>query len=213
LSQQTHVGSGGARDELDESAGFRAGAPDAVSAEGDLGQPPIIRARRSTVGFLAPQTLERVSQVDSKNVQEVTASQLAIINNYYANVLSQARQSFVSALAAAAVGLAFFVAAVAFIVATDASRVSTISVISGALVEVIAGINFYLYGKAAAQLAAFHPSLERTFRFTLANSLIENLEGPLKQTVRAELVRVIAQQGSLEGTDHPSPAPAPSDSA
>jgi hypothetical protein len=59
-------------------------------------------------------------------------------------------------------------------------------------VEVIAGINLYLYNKTTAQLAEFHQRLERTQRFLLANSIAESLENEQKQETRASLVRTIA---------------------
>ena len=71
-------------------------------------------------------------------------------------------------------------------------RISNVSLISGALVEVVAGINFYLYSRASNQLSCFHTRLDVTQRFLLANSLCENLEGELKNETRADLVRLIA---------------------
>ena len=46
------------------------------------------------------------------NIQQVAASQLALTNLYYENVLSQAKRSFNAATVAAAAGLVFFLAAI-----------------------------------------------------------------------------------------------------
>jgi hypothetical protein len=134
----------------------------------------------------------RVADADPKDVQQVAAAQTDIINNYYVAALQQARQSFAAALIATCVGLLFFFAAVAFLLATDKGLLGALSVISGALVEVIAGINFYLYGRASDQLAAFHVILDRTQRFLLANSLCESLGDPTKDEVRAKLINRVA---------------------
>lgn len=67
------------------------------------------------------------------------------------------------------------------------------SVISGALVQVIAGINFYLYGRTQSQASEFLNRLDQTQRFWLANSVCEGLEGDSKQKARSELVSAIAQ--------------------
>lgn len=137
-------------------------------------------------------TFANVAQADPSNVQQVAASQLELINNYYSTILDQARQSFRWAIIAAGVGLLFFISAVGFLLVTQKSDLSSISVISGALIEVIAGINFYLYGRTIAQLDLFHGRLERTQRFLLANSVCEKLKGEAQQSARAELVRVIS---------------------
>jgi len=138
------------------------------------------------------QSSARLAKADPGDVQEVASAQLQIINDYYVSVLAQARQSFRAALAAAGIGLVFFLGAVIFLLASGDSLVGTISVISGALVEVIAGINFYLYGRAASQLAAFHVALDRIQRFVFANSLCEHLGDPVKDQARAKLIETIA---------------------
>ncbi len=71
-------------------------------------------------------------------------------------------------------------------------NVAVVSLISGALIEVISGINFYLYGKTSVQLADFQTRLDVTQRFLLANSMCESLEGDYKQKARSELIRTIA---------------------
>jgi hypothetical protein len=136
-------------------------------------------------------SVERISRADPANVQEIAASQIQLLGNYYDLVLGQARRSFRWALIAAGVGLAFFLGAVAFLVLRY-QDISKISIISGALIEVISAINFYLYGRTSAQLAEFHTRLGSTQRFLLANSLAESLEGEHKQRAREELIRRIA---------------------
>ena len=133
-----------------------------------------------------------VARADPSNIQQVAATQLELINTYYTTILEQAVQSFRWAMIAAGIGLAFFIFAVAFMLVSQQSSLPTLSVISGALVEVISGINFYLYGKALAQLELFHVRLERTQRFLLSNSVCEQLKGAEQQAARVELVRTIS---------------------
>ena len=155
--------------------------------------------------------INEVAKSDPANIQQVAASQLDLINSYYASVLSQAQQSFRAALGAGVAGLVFFVAAVSFELLRQPTNVATISVISGAIVEVIAAINFYLYGRAASQLAAFHVRLDQTQRYLIANSVCENLQGEIKHATRADLVRVIAGTPTLPSK--PAKAKAKDDSA
>jgi len=111
---------------------------------------------------------------------------------YHDLVLEQARRSFRWALVSAIFGFLFFIAAVIFLLLQQPQNIATVSLISGALVEVISTINFYLYGKASTQLSDFQIRLDVTQRFLLANSVCEGLEGETKLNSRADLVRAIA---------------------
>lgn len=145
--------------------------------------------------IIAQQSLEpiqRLSQTDPSQVQEIVASQIQLLNVYYEVVLDQARKSFRWALIAAGVGSAFFLAAVSFLLLRQSQDIAFISLISGALIEVISCINFFLYGKTSAQLAEFQTRLDKTQRFLLANSVCEGLGEEFKQQARSELVRAIA---------------------
>jgi len=125
--------------------------------------------------------------------------------HYYQAVRIQAQRSFQAALAAAAVGTVFFIAA-AGLVMNGASDRATISLIAGTLIQVISGINFYLYGKAARQFSLFHVCLERMNRFLVANSICANLDqGDKRDELRAELVKIVAEAPMLtvDGTPEP----------
>lgn len=135
--------------------------------------------------------IDSVARADPSNIQEVAASQLEISNNYYKSVLRQAQQSFRSAIVAAGVGLAFFIAALGIGLAQQTLDVAIISAISGGIVEVISGLNFWLFGRTATQLDLFHVRLEQTQRFVLANSVCENLSTEARDATRSELVRLI----------------------
>jgi hypothetical protein len=142
--------------------------------------------------------VDRLSLAKPNDVVSIAVAEIKILQKYYAEVLEQARSSFKWALVAAGIGLLFFLASVAFILFNQQQSVATISLISGALIEVISAINFYLYGKTSAQLANFRNSLDLTQRFLLANSICEALEGEFKNRARAELVKVIAGVNSVE---------------
>jgi hypothetical protein len=154
--------------------------------------------------------IDRVSKSDLNNLPEIAASQLEIINSYYQGVLAQAQRSFLWALIAAGVGLGFFIGSVVFLITQQSNNLSAVSLISGALIEVISAINFYLYAKASSQLAAFHVALERTQRMLMANSICELIEGDLKQSTRADLVRRVA---GLPVASLPAEVPQPTERA
>jgi hypothetical protein len=136
--------------------------------------------------------VNRLSQAKLDNVLEVAASQLDLIRSYYSLALYQARRSFRWALVAAGVGLAFFLASIIVLLFQHPSEVAVASIISGALVEVISGINFYLYNKTSAQLADFLTRLDLTQRYLLSNSICESLDGDFKQKARLRVIGIIA---------------------
>ena len=151
-------------------------------------QRPVVKNIRLRTGpgsgqeIVAPTAIDSVARADPSNIQEVAASQLEISNNYYKSVLRQAQQSFRSAIVAAGVGLAFFIAALGIGLAQQRLDVAIISAVSGGIVEVISGLNFWLFGRTATQLDLFHVRLEQTQRFVLAIAsvriLVEKHEMP-----------------------------------
>jgi hypothetical protein len=140
------------------------------------------------------QVLGRLSATPPSNIQDIAASQTALLINYYNLGLDQARRSFNWALTAAVVGFVFFSLSLFFAIDTDFQNASIISLISGALLEIISGINFYLYGKSTSQLAGFQDYLDRTQNILLANSICESLPSTYKNKTRAELVKIVASK-------------------
>ncbi len=137
------------------------------------------------------QAVRQVAKADPNNIQEVAASQLAIINSYYQSGLQQSQRSFFWSLVWGGVGLAFLIAAVMILLFRQPTEVAWSSGVAAAFMEVFAGTYLYLYKHASDQLAAFRVSLESTQRLLLANSMCEKLEGDVEQQTRAELIRLM----------------------
>jgi TRADD-N domain-containing protein len=107
-----------------------------------------------------------------------------LIIRYYEDVQHQAKQSFDSAKSVARTGFLVLIATLAYTLLIDAANrfylhgsaltqqplraVIGIGTVSGALIEFIAGINFWLYARASRQFGAFHICLERTHRYLVA---------------------------------------------
>lgn len=153
-----------------------------------LGLSPAQPAQPAQPGLNIEQAVDRLETADQGDPVQVAGSQVMLISNFYNIVLDQARRSFRGALAASIVGLLFFLGAVAFVLHEKGSNAAIVSVISGAIVELLAGVNFYLYAKTTDQLSVFHARLDVTQRFLLANSFCESLEGECKQKTRSELI-------------------------
>ena len=135
---------------------------------------------------------EEISATPVDDVQGIAAAQLTILNSYYSEGLIQAKTSFWGATITSSIGFVFFLTAVIFVLNKQPKDRTLIPLISGTVIEVVAGINFYLYGQATKQLASFQHRLDQTQRFLLANSICESLEGDSKQTARVELVKTVS---------------------
>jgi hypothetical protein len=124
---------------------------------------------------------------------------LTISNAYYENVLLQARRSFTSAIAAAVAGLTFFMVGVVIAVVYKVQAAAVVSTLSGAIVETIAGLNFWLYARTSQQLESFHRRLERMQRYLVANSVGEGLRGKARDAALSDLMKMIATGRDLDG--------------
>lgn len=141
----------------------------------------------------AEKALERLVDIKKDDVKGTAASQIELLSRFYDLALSQAQRSFRWALAAAVVGLVFFMVAILFSLTLGAgSDTAIVTLIGGAMIEFISAINFYLYNKTLSQLTLFQGRLETTQRFLLANSLTESLSDEYRDKVRAKLIIQLA---------------------
>jgi hypothetical protein len=83
--------------------------------------------------------VERLLRASPGDVREIAALQIELLNSYYESALNQARWSFRWALIAAVVGLVFFLVSVGFMLAQQPQSLALIGMLSGALIEFIAG--------------------------------------------------------------------------
>lgn len=136
------------------------------------------------------QALRRLLDADS--VRDVAASQIELLSRFYGMSLDQADRSFFWALIASIIGFVLFIVAIglAFTRYSDAVMVSALA---GAMVQFIAGVNFFLYSKTLSLLSLFQSRLEATQRFLLANSLCESLENErVREYTRSRLIGTLA---------------------
>lgn len=123
---------------------------------------------------------ERLANVEPGDTRELAALLFKMNLRYYSDVLNQAKQSFLFALIAAVIGVGFFIVAAFFSMHNSGAIERWVSLVAGALVQVISGTCFYLYAKASSQFWTFHICLDRSNRFVLANTLCEKLNPPVK---------------------------------
>ena len=139
----------------------------------------------------AVEAIKRLGQADTKNVQEIAASQLDLLTAYYRSALGQSDRSFNWALIGSAVGLLLFAVAFGFAVLNG---LTLATVLPGTVFEALAGIVFLLYGKTSSQLSAFRSGLEVLQRHLLANSICESLStAEERDKARAALIAEISR--------------------
>jgi hypothetical protein len=148
--------------------------------------------------FWANSLIKRVESADPANVQQMAASQLEILTAYYQVALAQSRRSFWWALGISGLGSLFFFAAVAYSLKTEVTLSAVVPLLAGAIVQVVAGIVFWLYGKTTSQLSDFSKSLEMLQRYVLANSICEHIGDKGEQDkARAALVQEISRPQTI----------------
>jgi hypothetical protein len=128
--------------------------------------------------------------IDSDKMGEIVAKHERLILQYYRDVQKQANDSFDTARMAAKIGFCVLIVTLVYTLTMDGlirfdklqpgSRnfmtVAITGAVSGALIEFIAGIAFWLYSRGARQFGAFHICLERTHRYLLAFKITEKME-------------------------------------
>src|SRR5262249_35063651 len=159
--------------------------------------------------------------VDQPGVGQTAATVQRLIMRYYNNVRRQAIDSFVSAKRVALFGFVLLIVTVLYVVSIDflshlklawfaqpekeGMNVGAIGLISGAVVEAIAGTQFVLYSRAARQFGAFHICLERTHRYLLAYKMAEQIQNDKDHTLE-KIVCIMANapmitRADIEGVD------------
>jgi len=138
-----------------------------------------------------------------------------LIVRYYDDVQDQAMSSFKAATIVAWIGFGVLIATLVYVLTFDALNrfhfhglsadpksltVEGVGVISGILIETIAGINFWLYARASRQFGAFHICLERTHRYILAHKISSEIRENRDQTVR-DLVCIMANAPMITRQD------------
>ena len=153
--------------------------------------------------------------VDDGTVGETVAKHERLILTYYKDVQNQAKQSFDSAKKVAQIGFWVLIATLGYLLLFDAlnrihirgftidqgsKTVVSMGLVSGALIEFIAGVNFWLYASAAKHFSAFHICLERTHRYLFAYKMAEEIGTEKDDTLR-RLVCIMANAPMITQKD------------
>lgn len=143
---------------------------------------------------------ELSTAIDEGKIGDIVAKHEQLILHYYKDVQDQAKESFSTARSAARIGFWVLIATLAYVLTFDgltrfniAPKMASeslpvtglIGLVSGALMEFVAAVSFWLYSRGAKQFGAFHICLERTHRYLLAYKIAEQIDVGKNETLRA----------------------------
>lgn len=128
----------------------------------------------------------------SQDVLHLMIQNVAELREYYVINKQQARNSFSAALFISILGFLLFVCG--FVISSSLPQQSNVipySTIGGSIIEIIAGLFFWLYSKAIRQINIFHTSLQSTEKFLTAIQLVEKVSNDKKDEIYKEIISKI----------------------
>jgi hypothetical protein len=151
--------------------------------------------------------------IEEGKIGDIVANHQRLILHYYEDVQEHVSKSFNAAIGVAKIGFWVLIATLAYALIFDGlSRfdigstshtsftVAKFGIVSGALIEFIAGVSFWLYARVSNQFTAFHICLERTHRYLLAYKITEQIQDHKDETVR-DLVCIMANAPMITRRD------------
>jgi hypothetical protein len=153
--------------------------------------------------------------IDAGKIGDIVAKHQKLIGDYYEDVRSQAERSFRAAMAVAKIGFWVLIGSLLCAIVFKAlphfwadrpsnaemvPNIAWIGVVSGFLIEFIAGINFVLCARGSKQFSAFDICLERTNRYLLAYKISEEMNENRDATLR-ELICIMANAPMITRQD------------
>ena len=154
--------------------------------------------------------------VDKGTMGEIVEKNQKLIMQYYRDVLDHAGKSFEIARWSAIVGFGIFIITLVYAAmerrhvsaglplsgqdSVHGLSVSELGILSGLIVQVFAGVAFYLYQRASDQFGAFHICLERTHRYLVAYKIAEEIKVNKDETLR-DLICIMAKAPMISHSD------------
>ena len=140
-----------------------------------------------------------IKEEKQNDVLSLMINNVAELREYYVINKQQARNSFSAALFICILGFIIFSAGVVITYTNKGENIIQYTTIAGSIVELIAGLFFWLYSKAIKQINIFHSSLLGTQKFLTAIQLVENVSDNKKDEIYTYIIRkIIDVRGEIE---------------
>ena len=117
---------------------------------------------------------EKFSEED-ENLLEDVIENLKELKEFYVICKQQIRKSFSAAMFSCFAGFMLFVLAVVLFLLGGNNSASFMAGLSGAIVEIVSGLYFWMYKETSKQLGKYHKRLEATEKYLIALQIIEML--------------------------------------
>jgi hypothetical protein len=158
--------------------------------------------------------------IEGGKLGDIVAKHETMILHYYRDVQEQAQRSFATARRFGWCGFWVLILTLAYVTVLDGlgrfgviaplpkadepsiwMTVANVGVISGVLIEFVAGVGFWLYRRTSEQFAAFHICLERTHRYLIAYKISSEMSGVDKESTMRDLVCIMAKAPMITRSD------------
>ena len=111
---------------------------------------------------------------DSDDIIDLMMKNVAELREYYVISKRQATKAFSASLIVCFLGIIIYISGIAVLV-YNKQNILLLSTISGTVVEVIAGLFFWLYSRSIQQLNLYHKRLGTTEKYLTAIKLVEKM--------------------------------------
>lgn len=119
--------------------------------------------------------LAEKSKEENQDIRTLMFENLKELKEFYVICKQQIRKSFSAAMFSCFAGFVLFVLAVIIFLLGGNNSASLMAVLSGAIVEIVSGLYFWMYRETSKQLGKYHKRLEATEKYIIALQIIEML--------------------------------------
>ena len=119
--------------------------------------------------------LAEKSKEENQDIRALMFENLKELKEFYVICKQQIRKSFSAAMFSCFAGFVLFVLAVIIFLLGGNNSASLTAGLSGALVEIVSGLYFWMYRETSKQLGKYHKRLEATEKYLIALQIIEML--------------------------------------
>lgn len=134
---------------------------------------------------------------ENDNVMHLMLKNVKELREYYVISKQQARKSFSAALFICFFGICIYLLGIIAYVWFD-KDISIISVISGTVVEAIAGLFFWLYKEATKQLSIYHQRLGASERYLIAYQMICEVPNEKKYEEQRNFINFVLKDNQYQ---------------
>lgn len=119
--------------------------------------------------------LAEKSKEENQDIRALMFENLKELKEFYVICKQQIRKSFSAAMFSCCAGFVLFVLAVIIFLLGGNNSASLTAGLSGAIVEIVSGLYFWMYRETSKQLGKYHKRLEATEKYLIALQIIEML--------------------------------------